>query len=329
MPIDELRKIGGEMYLIDCIEAPFPIQNFLCQSYNCHNVLIGNSNLERKSEYLPSWLGLFFTPTHRVVSKLSKYSGAKSLMSTGLKSKNMMNAQVSQRELNELEGQQTEFIRKRDELRNKRTEIETTIIAMEEQCKTKFQEKSEHQKRIFEFKQLKKKVAQQENKLQRLINEPFDVDMENEKFSKLSKEMIKKMLKFHENSITVYGQMTDIELNEVKARARMVIFKNGTANFDAEFRECNDEIDRMKSYCDRISGILDKTKQQAKEKQKIALKMTENHNPNDGNRFPYKKQFDELSADKEELKGEIDDLEQQINCRSSSDQSVLDEYNER
>lgn len=329
MPIDELRKFGGEMYLIDCIEAPFPIQNFLCQSYNCQNVLIGNNNLERKSEFLPPWLGLFFTPTHRVVSKLSKYSGAKSLMSTELKSKNMMNAQVSQRELDDLEQQQTEFIRKRDQLRNKRSEIETTINVMEEQCKTKFQEKSEHQKRIFEFKQLKKKVVQQENKLQRLINEPFDVDMEKEKFSKLSKEMIKKMLKFHENSITVYSQMTDIELNEVKARARMVIFKNGTANFDAELRECYDDIDRMKSYCDRISGILDKTKQQAKEKQKIALKMTENHNPNEGNRFPYKKQFDELSTDREELKGEMDDLEEQINCRSSNDQSVLDEYNER
>lgn len=324
-----MRKIGGEIYLIDCIEAPYPILNFLCRSYNCHNVLIGNANLERKADQLPPTLALFFTPSHRVLAKLSKYSGIRSLMSSELKSKNILNVRVSQREIDDLQEQKKKLTGERDQLYNKRNEIETTINVLEQQCKTSFQEKREHQKHIFENKQLQEKVKQQERKLQRLINEPLDVEAEKEKFNQRSKDIIKKMLKFHENAITVYTQMMDIELSEVQARARLVIYKNGTSNYDVQLMECNDEITTYKSYCDRIGGILDRKKQEAKEKQVIALKLTENHRPSEGIKFPYKREFDELSDDKRELKEEIEDLEQQIRCGYTNDQAVLDEYNDR
>lgn len=60
-----------------------------------------------------------------------------------------------------------------------------------------------------------------------------------------------------------------------------------------------------------------------------ALKLTDNHKPSEGDKFPYKKDFDELSNDCNELKEEMEDLEQQISCRSTNDQAVIDEYNER
>lgn len=329
MPIAELRKIGGEVYLIDCFDAPDPIRNFLCQSYNLQNVLIGNENLERKADMLPQFMALFFTPTHRVAMKLSKYTGTKSLLSTALKSKNMLNVKVSQRELSEHMAQKAKLIKDRDALYNKRNEMEATINMLEEECKASFTEKGEYQKTILKYTQLQKNVKMQENKLQRLLNETVDVDGQKENFSKRSKETIKKMLKFHENSITVYEQMMNIELNETKARARLIIFKNGMSNFDAELMECNDVINRHQTYCDRIGAKLDKTKQEAKEKQLIAMRMTENHKPSEGNKFPYKKDFDELSNDRKELADEMEDLEQQINCRSTNDQAVLDDYNQR
>lgn len=329
MPINELRKFGGEIYLIDCFDAPVPIQNFLCQSYNFQNVLIGNENLERKADLLPPTIMLFFTATHRVACKTSKYTSTRSLMATVLRSKNMLNVRVSQAELKELQGQKLKLTKDRDKLYNARNEIEANINMLEEHCKTGFAEKAEQKKRILALEQSKKKVKMQEDKLQRLVNEPVDVDAQKEYFSKRSKEIVKKMLKFDENSITVYEQMLNIELNEVKARARLVIFKNGTANFDAELLECNDTIDRVRKSCDRIGTILDKLKQETKEKQTIALQLTENHRPSEGNRFPYKKDFDELPENKDELASEMEDLEQQISCRTTNDQAVLDDYNER
>lgn len=324
-----MRKFGGEIYLINCLSAPYPILNYLCQVYRIQDVLIGNANLERKADMLPPTLQLFFTPTHRVNVKVSKYSGAKSLMSNEIRSKNLLNVQVSKKDLEDFQEQKRKLIQNRDQLYNKRNEIEANINLLEEQCKTNFQEKNEHTKRIFDIEQLRKKVEMQGQRLNRLNAEPFDLETEKAKFQDEAKNIFQKMMKLNENSITVYEKMMTIELNEVKARARLTIFKNGTANFDAQLMECNDAIERIKSYCDRIGGILDKTKQETKEKQVIALKMTDNRKPSEGDKFPYKKEFDELSDDRNALAEEMEDIEQQINCRSSNDQSVLDEYHER
>lgn len=329
VPINDVRKLGGEIYLIDCIEAPFPILNYLCQAYKLQNVLIGNESIEMKADMLPASLSLFFTPTHRVQKKVSKYSGGVSTMSNAIRPKNMLNVRVSKKEMEDLQAQKQKLMQERDKMFNKRNEVEASINVLEEQCKTNFQEKSEHSKRILEHEGLQRKVKQQQKKLQCFQNEPCDIEAEHERFSERVKVIIKKMLELNENSITSYGEMMKIELNEVRARARLGKFKSSTASFDAELLECNDEVERIKSYCDRIGKILDKTKQEAKEKQLVAMRMTENHKPSDGNKFPYKKEFDELSSDRQELREEMDDLEQQISCRSGNDQTVLDEYNER
>lgn len=329
VPISEVRKFGGEIYLIDCLEAPFPIMNYLCQAYNMQNVLIGNENLERKADQLPPTLQLFFTQTHRVNVKTSKYTQQKSLMSNEIKSKNLLNVQVSKKDMEDYQNQKKQLVMQRDQLRNKRSGVENDINVLEEQCKKSFQEKAELNRRILELETIRKRVKMQEQKLKRLQDEPYDLDGETAKFKQRAKDIVKKMQKFNENAITVYDQMMAIELNEVKARARLVIFKNGTANFDTQLMECNDEIDRIKSYCDRIGNILDKTKQETKEKQLIALKLTENRKPTEGDKFPYKKDFDELTDNRNELQQEMEDLEQLISCRSSNDHSVLDEYRER
>lgn len=321
-----MRRFGGEIYLIDCIEAPLPILQYLCRIYRVHDVLIGNENLERKLDALPASLQLFFTPSYRNQVKISKYSGQKSMMSSELKPKNLLNIRMSRGELEKLQQDKQKLVRDRDGLYNKRNELEGQINMLEAQCKTHFQEKSEHNKRILEYEKLQKRVQLQQQKLERLEEQPVDLDAERTRFERMAKDISSKMFKFIENSVNVYGQMLTIELNEVKARARLTIFKNSNASFDAELMTCNDEIERIKSYCDRIGAILDKSKQETKEKQLKAMKLTENRKPSEGAKFPYKKQFDELSNDRAVLTEEMDDLEQQISCHSSNDQSVLDEY---
>lgn len=326
MPLNEARRIGGEIYLLDCIEAPLPILHYLCSAYKIHNVLIGNENLERKLELLPAGLSLFFTPTHRNVVKVSKYSQQKSMLSNEIRSKNLLNVRVNPRELEKLQQDREKLVRDRDNLYNKRNEIEAKINVLEAQCKTHFQEKSEHNKRILSLQQLQKRIGMQRQKLQRLQEQPVDLDVERDRLKCTSNAIAKKMLKFAEDSINVYEQLLSLELNETKARARLNIFKNSNANFDAELMQCNDELERINGYCDRIGAMLDRTKQETKEKQLVAMKLTGNRKPSEGDRFPYKQKFDELSNDRNELNTDMEDLEQQISCHSSNDQSVLDEY---
>lgn len=324
--MNDVRRYGGEIYLIDCIEAPLPILSYLCSANRIHDILIGNENLERKVDMLPQTLMVFFTPTHRIQVKISKYSGAKSMLSNEIRSRNLLNVRSSPRELESLLQEKQKLVRDRDSLYNKRNEIEGKINMLEGQCKTYFQEKSEHNKRILTLQQMRKRIEMQQKKLQRLEEQTVDLDTERNRFERTAKEICKKIMKFNENSVTVYDRMLSIELNEVRERARLTIFKNSNANFDAELMQCNDEIERIKVYCDRIGALLDREKQNTKEKQSIAMKLTENRKPSEGAKFPYKKQFDELSDDRKVLKEDMDDLEQQISCHSGNDQSVLDDY---
>lgn len=321
-----MRRLGGEIYLIDCIEAPLPILQYLCSEYKVHNVLIGNENLERKIDSLPASLQLFFTQTHRNYVKVSKYSGQKIMQSNQIMPKNLLNVNVNPREMEKLQEDRQKLVKQRDSLYNKRNEIEANINALEEQCKSHYQEKAEHNKRILATEQMTKRIHAQQQKLRRLDEQPIDLDVERDRLKRTAIDIGKKMLEHNENSVKVFEKLLMIELNEIKARARLTIFKNNNANFDAELLTCNDEIDRLNGYLDRIGAMWDRKKQDAKEKQLCAMKLTGNRKPSEGDKFPFKKEFDELPNDRNELNTEKEDLEQQISCHASNDQSVLDEY---
>lgn len=321
-----MRRFGGEIYLIYCIEAPLPILQYLCNEYKVHNVLIGNDNLERKMDQLPASLPMFFTQTYCNTLKISKYSGEKIMTSKEILPAHLLNVRVNPREMEKLQKERQQLVRDRDNVYNKRNEVEAQINVLEQQFKTLYQEKGEHSKRILSIEQMKKRVEMQRQKLRRLEEQPVDLDAERDRLKRTANDVSRKMFQFSENSIAVYAKLLEIELNETKARARLTIFKNSNAHFDAELLRCSDEIERLTGYCDRIGGLLDRTKQETKEKQLSAMKLTANRKPSEGDKFPYKKEFDELSNDRNALNTDKDDLEQQISCHSSNDQSVLDEY---
>lgn len=328
-PINEVRKFGGEIYLVDCIEAPIPIVNFLCQNYRFHDVLIGSENIDRKVDSLPAHLNLIFSPTHRIQIKKSKYSEQKSTMMNEIKSKNLLNVRISKRELNDLQIQRDKTIAERDAMYNKRNGIEAKINAMETQCKDIFKKKNEKKKLLFTLKEMENRVEQQTEKLNRVMNNDIDLATEKRKFDQNAKDIVAEMLNLEENAITIYNNQLINDLAEVKARAQLTIFKNGTMNYDVQLMELNEEIDRKQEYCNRIGALLDKTKQECKNKQIIAMQLTDNRKPSDGDNFPYKDHFDKLSNEKTVLLEEIEDLENQINGRTTGDQRTLEEYHER
>lgn len=54
------RMWGFRDYLLNLIDGPPAILNFLCLNYKIHNILIGNETVEQYSERLPSHIRLFF-----------------------------------------------------------------------------------------------------------------------------------------------------------------------------------------------------------------------------------------------------------------------------
>lgn len=240
-----------------------------------------------------------------------------------LKSKDLLNVRVSKREMSELQTQRQTVVTERDKYYNKRNEIEVQINAQEADCADLNRLKNKKHKDLCTLKDLENKVKQQTNKLNRVINEHIDIDVERENFNQMAAQLTEKMFKMQEKAIDKYSIYMQYELEEIKARARLTIFKNGTINYEVKLMEKEEEIARAKAYCDRIGTALDEKKRECKNKRLAALELTNNRKPSKGNDFPFKQQFDELSNDKDELMELKDELEGQINCRTTEDQQTL------
>lgn len=328
-PIADMRQLGGEIYLLDCIEAPAPVVNYLCQANKIHNVLLGGENLSSNTAHLPPQIHTFFTPMCKYTVKTSKYSNQKITMSVGIESKQLLNVEINAKVLNELKQKREQRVRESDGIRNKRSKIELSIQASEQVCKEKFREKNDLQKKIHIYEEHKKKAERQREKLQRLSLETVDVDDAKGKFSETVKQALEKNQENIAKIISLYDNYGKCCVEARIAKARLDVFKANTRNLDVEIMNCTEEIDRRKSYCSRISDLLDQQKRQCKEKQTAAKKMTDNTQPSDGDKFTHTKQFSELPDDKNALLEEMEEIDAQIGVRSDNDQRTIDEYNEK
>lgn len=328
-PIAEMRQLGGEIYLLDCIEAPAPVVNFLCNTNKIHNILIGGEHLSTNTAHLPPQIQMFFTPMRKYTVKTSKYSNQKITMAVDIETKKLLNVEINAKVLNELKQKREQRVRESDGIRNKRAKIELGIQASEQVCKDKYREKNDLQKKIHIFEEHKKKVGRQREKLERMALEVIDVDDAKENFSQTAKQMLEQAQEKVTGITALYEEYGQSCLGVRIAKARLDVFKATTRNLDVEIMNCTEQMDRHKTYCSRISDLLDLQKRQCKEKQTAAKKMTDNTQPSDGDKFAYKKQFSELSDDKNALMEEMEEITEQISVRPGNDQRTIDEYNEK
>lgn len=327
--IAALRHLGARSFLIDSIEGPPPIINYLCQIYKIQNTIIGVDELERNSEQLPQWVQLFFTNNDRISIHKSKYSSERMLQSTPIVRNNVFNDRIPPQELEKLKQQRVDSVRKLDKCRNKRSEIEKTIESNEVECRRIIKKQNELTGAKSKLQEAKTKLTMQSEKLRRIIAAAVDVEAENEKWLVVSRQTIKQLVKFQANAVQVYENLTTVGSCEETAKFRLDKFKSSFASIDVQIMASEEQVDRSKSYVDRIGRLLNEAKEECKKKQMDAMKLTNNRKPSDGARFPYKKQFDELSNNIDELKDEIGEIEAQLECQSAPQRETVREYEDR
>lgn len=328
-PIASLHHLGARSYLIDSIEAPVPIINYLCKIYKIQNTIIGVNEMESNSEQLPQWVQLFFTQNDRISITRSRYSTERMLASNPIVRNYVFNVRVPAQELEQYRQQRVDLVRKVDNCRNKRSQIETAIESNEAECRRVIQRRNDLSSVRGKLQEAKKKLAMQSEKLRRTIAAGIDVEAENVKWLTVSRQSIKKLHKFQANALQVFEKLTTVSSSEEEAKYRLDKFKSSFASIDMQIMTSTEQMDRSKSYVDRIGKLLGEAKQECKKKQIDAMKLTNNLKPSDGEKFLYKKQFDELSSNVDELMDELSEIEAQLECQSAPQRETMREYEDR
>lgn len=101
-PIDQnLKNLGIYGFLLDVIDGPIPILNYLCSLYKLQNAALGNDKTSQYAGQIPDHIGLFFSMNNRFVVNISNYSGKKSTTAGEIFSRNILNVGVDSALLNE------------------------------------------------------------------------------------------------------------------------------------------------------------------------------------------------------------------------------------
>ncbi|XP_035898995.1 structural maintenance of chromosomes protein 5 [Anopheles stephensi] len=324
-PIGSLKRFGFHTYLIDMLEAPFPVLNGLCKLYGLQNIPVGGADSAKYVSSLPDEISVFFTPSHRFQVSKSRYTGEKSTRSDALQVKNLLNRSTDHALLAQKRQQLQRLVRECDKIRNHRGQIENNIKELQERCTELRQEKRELQEQLQKYQQTKMKVKRQEQKCTELTARLVNVDEERSKFERSCHTILEQLLEEQRRKIQALERYAAASREHDLLEQRIRLFEERNNDREANFRVLEDAYQSARKTLASVERKLADVKEKSSKKNSAARALTENKAP-DKPDFPYKQEFAKLPATIEQLDAHLDELRVRFECLPQGNQQAADEY---
>ncbi|XP_058459192.1 structural maintenance of chromosomes protein 5 [Malaya genurostris] len=328
IPIQQLARYGFHTYLIDMIEGPFPILNFLCKLYSLHNVPVGTDETSRMTSSIPDDIRLFFTPSNRFVISKSRYTGEKSSRCDDLHILNLLNKNVDPEVLDERKRALQRLTKECDKIRNHRNQIENQIKTVQDQCTDLTTERRKLEEKFSRYQQIKIKTKRAEQKCTELQARLVDVSKEKQKFKEYCKKIINELLVVQKRKISILDQYVMATVKHDAYRIKLGLFLKQNAELDSEVRSAEDAFDSATKSLEVVTRKFDDVKERLKRKQAFAKGLTKNVTPSN-DQFPYKREFERLPGQLEELNNLMDELQARIDCMADGNGNIMEQYETR
>ncbi|GAB0099573.1 Structural maintenance of chromosomes protein 5 [Sergentomyia squamirostris] len=330
MLMQELSRYGFTKYLLQMVDGPAPILNYLCRLFNIHNIPMGTDATLKKIDSLISWgkLSLFFTPNHRYSLAKSKYSAATSTSVSEIMSRNilrvaadMSQVEVQKEALEDLMEKCTLTSAKIQDHEQKITQNETKMRGMKVEL-------SEIEAKLKSVEAIQKRMQMHQDKLKELKEMVIDLDEEKRKFKKSSAEAWKKKIKILQLQFDVATKCDEEEEKLEFHRRYLVKFHAANAALKAKLCQAERAVEEAQKMMNTIRDRLEMTKKRIQTKKseiKSILEEVFASAPDYANHEDYKS----LPAGAEELDEVINGLQAQVDCMEGHNEAIVREYEER
>lgn len=121
------KEYGVFAYLIDMIDGPAPVLNYLCKLYGLHNIIVARDSIENYASRLPADIRVFFSSTSRFSVTVSRYTGNKSVQSNEISPRNIVDVGIDEEELRKEEAKLQNLNQREENLTVQRTQYERQI----------------------------------------------------------------------------------------------------------------------------------------------------------------------------------------------------------
>lgn len=321
-------SLGLYTFMIDTIDAPAPVINYLCRLYNIHQVAIGDDRTFENASKVPKEIRVFFSTNHRFQVSVSRYSNAKSTSSSAIHDRNMLNVGVDAHQKEKEERNLLKWKSDAEVKKNARAAIEGEIKKIEDQVALLRNEKNQINGKKHNIKMCTDKLRKKEVEFQQLKNRKINVDEERQKLKNAIDSLVTKFRVINEKRVASLVEYKNFHTQRLSAQKKLEVFENHTGNVDEEIQKLKNEIGTTTSLFERIRDKYNETNRRLKFVETEALKLTDGKRPTDPG-FKYKAKFEELSGTLDELNTEIQEMRGRLECMRGMDPKVVNEYEER
>jgi structural maintenance of chromosomes protein 5 len=321
-------NLGLQSYLIDMIDGPAPIINYLCKLYHIQNVAVGDDRTFENASRLPNNFKVFFSTNHRFHVTVSKYSGAKSTSSSMIQDRNILNVGIDKRMKEREEVNLEKWKNEANKKKTIKTQLEGEITNCEHQITDIRAAKKQIQQKIDKVRICAEKLRKKQAELENLINRKIDVDEERKKFKNGVDGLIMRLIKVNEKQVAALREYKKNRVHRILGNKKLDVFEKSTGNVDEAIRLQQREIDGKRDLYDKVRRNYEGIKNRLKTKEKDALELTEGISPSD-RKFKYTSKFAKLPDTVAELQNQIEEHQGRIDCIRGVDPRIIAEYEER
>uniref|UniRef100_A0A1B0GQF2 Structural maintenance of chromosomes protein 5 n=1 Tax=Phlebotomus papatasi TaxID=29031 RepID=A0A1B0GQF2_PHLPP len=330
IPINQLRRYGFTKYILDMVEGPVPILNYICQIYNVHNIPVGtNRSSDMIDEIIAAGqLQLFFTPDHRYSVAKSKYSSASSTTCNEIASHNMMRQVLDERQVEEERKTLQHLIRRSDAMNNQINECEAKLSYNEQKAKNVKVELREITVKTQHMTTVQQRVKAQQKKIKDIRENVIDIKAEEIKCKESVKASLVKLLQLQKDKIDQVAEYMKFDKDLLFNREYLKRFNSGNSDLKKKLCEAEQTVEVSQKLVERIKTTIDGHKRKISDKKGEIKSLVEAVFPAD-TKYQDIVHFRTLPGRIEELLEEIGSLQAQVDCMEGHNERVIEEFEAR
>ncbi|XP_073975871.1 structural maintenance of chromosomes 5 isoform X3 [Rhodnius prolixus] len=331
VPLSAIKKYGFHNYLIDLVEGPPAVLNYLCSQLGFHKIPVGSEAVLNYKDEIPRNIKLFFSKNKLVQSRTSAYSGERLQTIMELDEPRFLEYSIDHDLIKTLNQQKENHIR--DQIEGQQNESKITEMKKSVEIELNRSRNTKAQLcRDLEFNRgASVRLRMKREQLEQLQQHTFNRDAEE----MATKEKILDWIrKFIEINTDYYTALKEYHKSQNMANLMQLELDNLTAKIKNDEKELKIQEARslkLKEKIEKIKSELVKAKTETKVFYDKAKELTEGLDP-DNPQFTekYQNSFRKLPKKLQELRDYLGESEAMIRClQNNFNNKVLLDYNKK
>lgn len=331
VPLEQIKPFGFENYLVNLVEAPDTIMNYIVSTYGLNNIPIGSKKIDQHLNDIPSQIRRFFTPETCYSNNVSSYSGERSTSYSSFSSNGLLSTIIDNNRIRDIE---RGLLQKTEEKRRIEEQISSHQNEMREEVRKGDDlknRKGEVTKVITKLTTIIGRLNVSRSTVKRLEEGRKSPELIQTETAQNIQGLINQQLKHFEeiNSLFIasgkLASKVELFTFEVKLKTKVLTLRQ---NDSKDLRRRYQEADETYQEIGRnIAPLTDKSKELLRN----AKESTDGYGPGNPEFQKYKDQFAKIKEEtREELDNKLGKTKVQVHCLQSHEnaEQVLRDYDE-